>query len=142
MTWIDLFSWKLFKPFFRYVRFVIFYCLSNDSFDKLTLLKKHFDVVFFLTTFVFYYSIFESQRQWYKTHRNLIFSPNYFVKKSQFRWNYWSTDFFREKNQIDDMNHRQNYLFWICIQWKNWNQSILFIISFFCDWKFDFQKMF
>ena len=115
LTWVDLFSRKLFEHFFRYVCFVIFYCFSTDSFDKLMLLKKHFDIVFFITTFVFHHSTLESQKQWYETHMNSIFSRNYSVKKSQFRWNYWSTYFFRENNQIDKMNHRQNYSFRICI---------------------------
>ena len=66
--------------FFDTYVFVIFYCFSNDSFDKLMLLKKHFNVVFFLTTFVFCYSIFKSQRQKYETHMNSIFSRNYSLK--------------------------------------------------------------
>ena len=94
MTWIDLFSRKLSEHFLRYVRFVIFYCLSSDSFDKLMLIKRHFDIVFFLTTFVFHHSILESQKQWNETHISSISSRNYSVKKSQFRWNYWSTYFF------------------------------------------------
>ena len=120
------------------VRFVIFYCLSDGSFDRLMLLKGHPGIVFFLTTSVFHHSTLESQRQWYETHMNLIFSRNYFVRKSQFRWNYWSTYFFRENDQIDEMNHRHNYLFRVCIQWKDLNQLIFFIISSFCDLKLCF----
>ena len=90
------------------------------------LLKKHFNIVFFLTISVFHHSILESQKQWYETHMNSIFSRNYSVKKSQFRWNYWSIYFFRENNQIDEINYRQNYSFRICIQWKKFKSINLF----------------